>query len=299
MQKSTLPLFLIITLFISSCVSNAINKTPEVSTATPMAENILTVAPTINAELPASVYTSTTLEIIRHGKKYSILLGYDIGEASMYATPRPDVNMPGWYDNTRNVSFADIKRYGDFDHDGENEYLVVVSGRGAKAYTTILAIDYDKVKDEYEIFDEIDFYNSIRWDDIENDGIPEIVAKDESYVVRFSAAVFAPLKIFHYDGNKFVAVTQTYPDLIEKDVEHWLEMIDTDASGQGQFDSIYASYLADMYLLSKKDEGIKVFLELCDSRYIPHVKAYNPDSTLSCNVFLLQVQNRLKEYGYD
>jgi hypothetical protein len=298
LQKLTL-LVLISALLISSCTSNVMSKTPEIQAVTTTPENTLTPTPTINAELPASVYTSTTLEIIRQGKKYSILLGYDIGEAFMYATPRPDVNMPGWYDDTRNVSFADIKRYGDFDHDGENEYLVAVSGRGAKAYATILAIGYDKAKDEYKIFDEIDFYNSIRWDDIENDGVPEIIAKDESFVSRFSAAVFAPLKILHYDGNKFVAITQTYPDLIEKDVEHWLEMIDTDASGQGQFDSIYASYLADMYLLGKKDEGIKVFLELCDSRYIPYVKTYNPDSTLSCSEFLLQVQNRLKEYGYD
>ncbi len=289
MQKLTL-LVLASALLISSCVSNAISKTPE---------NTLTPTPAINTELPASVYTSTTLEIIRLGKKYSILLGYDIGEAFMYATPQPDINMPGWHDDTRNVSFANIKRYGDFDHDGENEYLVEVSGRGAKAYTTILAIDYDKVKDEYKVFDQIDIYNSLLWDDIEKDGIPELIAKDENYAIRFSAAVFAPLKIFHYDGDKFVAVTNKYPDLIEKDTEHWLEMIDNDALGQGQFDSIFASYLADMYLLGKKDEGIKVFTDLCESRYIPYVKTYNPDSTLSCSQFLIQVQNRLKEYGYE
>ncbi len=295
MQKLALLLVLIIPLLISSCVPNVINGTPEVQTITITPENTLTPTPTINVGLPA--YTSTNLEIIRNGKKYNILLGYDMGEAFWYVTPRPNENL--FTDGIRNIGFANIKRYGDFDNDGEFEYLVSVSGRGAIAYESILAIDYDKEKDEYKIFDEIGFRNSISWDDIENDGIPEIIADDVYYINRFSATVFSPLKIFHYDGEKFIGVTQTYPNLIEKDVEHWLEMIDTDAGGQGQFDSIYASYLADMYLLGKKDEGIKVFLELCKNRYIPHIKIYNPDSTFNCDDFLLQVQDRLKEYGYN
>jgi hypothetical protein len=293
-QKLALLLVLIIALLISSCVPNVINKTPEVQTITITPENTLTPMPTIIG-LPA--YTSTNLEIIRNGKKYSILLGYDMGEAFWYVTPRPNESL--FTDGIRNISFANIKRYGDFDNDGEFEYLVSVSGRGAIAYESILAIDYDKEKDEYKIFDEIGFRNSISWDDIESDGIPEIIADDVFYINRFSSTVFSPLKIFHYDGEKFIGVTQTYPDLIEEDVKHWLEAIDNDAWGQGQFDSIYASYLADMYLLDKKDEGIKVFLELCNSRYIPDIKIYNPDSTLNCDDFLIQVQDRLKEYGYD
>lgn len=297
MQKLVLLLILIGVVLISACAPNSIDRTYEIPTITTTPENTLTLTPTFSTELPA--YTSTTLEIIRHGKKYSILLGYDMGEAFFYATPRPDVNMANWYGDTRNVSSADIERYGDFDHDGEDEYLVSLFGRGAQAYVVILAIDYDKVKDEFRIFDEIGFYNPVKWDDLEKDGIPEIIAKDEGYSSVFSAAVFAPLKIFRYDGNKITGVTQAYPNLIEKDVEHWLEMIDNDALGQGQFDSIFASYLADMYMLSKKDEGIKVFVELCESRYVPYVKRYNPDSTLSCGEFLIQVQNRLQEYGYD
>lgn len=293
MQKLALLLVLIITLLISSCVPNFVNETPKLPTITP--ENTLTFTPTIDVGLPA--YTSTNIEIIRNGKKYSILLGYDMGEAFWYVTPRPDENL--FTDGIRNISFANIKRYGDFDNDGELEYLVSVSGRGAIAYEAIFAIDYDKKKDEYRIFDEIGFRNSTSWNDIESDGIPEIIAKDEHYISRFSATVFAPLKIFHYDGEKFIGVTQTYPDLIEEDVKHWLEMINNDAWGQGQFDSIYASYLADMYLLDKKDEGIKVFLELCKSRYIPYIKIYNPDSTLNCGDFLLRVQDSLKEYGYN
>lgn len=293
MQKLALLLVLIITMLISSCVSNSVNRTPELPTITP--ESTLTSTPIIEAGLPA--YTSTNIEIIRNGKKYSILLGYDMGEAFWYVTPRPDDNL--FTDGIRNISFANIKRYGDFDNDGEFEYLVSVSGRGAIAYESIFAIDYDKIKDEYRIFDEIGFRNSTNWNDIENDGIPEIIAKDELYISRFSTTVFAPLKIFHYDGEKFIGITQKYPDLIEEDIKHWLEMIDSDAWGQGQFDSIYASYLADMYLLGKKDEGIKVFLELCKSRYIPYIKTYNPDSTLNCDDFLLRVQDSLKEHGYN
>jgi hypothetical protein len=292
-QKLAVLLVLIITLLISSCAANINNRSPELQTITP--ENTLTSTPSIDIGLPA--YTITNLEIIRNEKKYSVLLGYDMGEAFWYVTPRPTENLLNG--DNRNISFANIKRYGDFDNDGEFEYLVSVSGRGAIAYESILAIDYDKIKDEYRVFDEIGFRNSIQWDDIESDGIPEIIADDEYYISRFSATVFAPLKIFHYDGEKFTVVTQAYPDLIEKDVKHWLEAIDNDAWGQGQFDSIYASYLADMYLLGKKDEGIKVFLELCEDHYIRYIKTYNPDSTLDCGDFLLQVQDSLKEYDYD
>jgi len=223
-QKLTLLSILIGVVLVSSCAPNTIDESLKTPTVTTTPENTLTVTPTINAELPA--YTSTTLEIIRNGKKYSVLLGYDIGEAFFNTTPRPDVNMYNWYGDTRNVRLANIERYGDFDHDGENEYFVSVYGRGAIGYVLILAIDYDQLKDEYKVFDEIGFRASCfeRWDDIEKDGIPEIVAKNESFHYESGGggadSVFSPIKIFRYNGKKFVGVTKEYPDLIEQDANH-------------------------------------------------------------------------------
>lgn len=288
---------LIGTLLVSACASNSIDVTPEVPTFTTTPESTLTPTPTINAELPA--YTSVTLDIIRNDKKYSILLGYNIGEAFWYATPHPDVDMRKWLGDVRAVSSANIKRYGDFDFDREKEYLIAIYGLNA-GDVLLLAIDYDKSADEYKIFDEVDFE---RLDDIEHDGIPEIITKDFSFHYESGGggadSVFSPIKIFRYNGQKFVDVTKEYPDLIKQEADHWLEMIDNDAWGQGQSTSIYASYLADMYLLGKKDEGIRIFSDLCVKRLIPYFKSNNPESTWSCNEFLIRVKDALSKSGYD
>ncbi len=288
---------------IVSCVPMGTSPTLPSSTVTAIPESTPTYVPTVNAELPA--YTSTSLEIIRDGKKYNILLGYDIGEAFWYVTPHPEVNIDQWYGNVRNITSANIQRYGDFDHDGETEYLLSTYGRAAIGYILILAIDYDQFKDEYRVFDELGFRVSCfeRWDDIEKDGIPEIVGKDENFHYESGGggadSVFSPIKIFRYNGQKFIGVTQEYPDLIVQDAERWLEAIDNDAWGQGQFESIYASYLADMYLLGKQDEGILVFSELCTNRLTPYIKSHNPDSTWSCDEYLVRVKDALKKSGYD
>ncbi len=291
-------------MLITSCVPLE-NQETAISEPRPsfVPENTPTLIPTVNAELPG--YTSTSLEIIRNGKKYSVLLGYQTGEAFWRVTPHPDINMSNWYGDVRQTRSANLEWYGDFDNDGETEYLVSSYALGNTLYISILAIDYDKPNDEYRIFDEIGFRAPCfeRWDDIEKDGIPEIVGKDEGYHYASGGggadSVFSPIKIFRYNGQEFISVTQEYPDLIEQDAQHWLEAIDNDAWGQGQFGTIYASYLADMYLLGKQEEGIKVFSELCTSRFIPYVKDINPESTLNCDEFLIRVKNALIESGYD
>lgn len=289
---------------IASCApwENIETATPEPSLPfTP--ENTPTTVPTVNSELPG--YTSTSLEIVRDGKKYSVLMGYQTGEAFWRVTPHPDVNMSNWYGDVRQTSSANLEWYGDFDNDGETEYLVSSYSVGNTLYVSILAIDYDNSKDEYRVFDEIGFRaTSIdRWDDIEKDGNPEIIGADEAFHYESGGAgadsAFSPIKIFRYNGQKFVGVTKEYPDLIEQDSKHWLEAIGNDAWGQGQFNSIYASYLADMYLLGKQDEGIKVFTDLCESRLIPYVKKQNSETTLNCSDLLTSIQEALSKSGYD
>jgi hypothetical protein len=112
-------------------------------------------------------------------------------------------------------------------------------------------------------------------------------------------SLYAPIKIFRYNGKEFIDVTKEYPNLIEKDVTHWLEGIYNDAGGQGQFKSIYAAYLADMYLLEKKDEGIAVFSEQCNNRLLPYIKSQKQNSTWNCEEFLISVKDALSKSGYD
>jgi len=54
-----------------------------------------------------------------------------------------------------------------------------------------------------------------------------------------------------------------------------------------------------MYLLDKKDEGVEVFSELCVKRLIPYIKSINPESTWSCDEYLIRVKDALSKSGYD
>lgn len=284
-------------IILTSCSSHRPSSLPAEEISPP--EN----TPTATPQLPP--YTSTSLELSRNGKQYRVFLGYDWGDVLFRVTPEPDQNISDLFEEALNVRLANIEWYGDLDADGETEYLVTVLGRGAYSYEIILAIDYDAAKDEFRIFDRIGFRSSAfdRWDDLEGDGIPEMVAKDEGFHYESGGggadAVFSPLKIFHYNGEKFVSVTQDYPELIEQDAQGWLESIENDADGQGQFGSIYAAYLADMYLLGKKEEGIQVFWDKCMQRYIPYLETQNPESTLSCDEFLFRIQEALAKSGYE
>jgi len=270
-------------------------------TVTP--KNTPTNIPTPVPNLPP--HTMTSLEIVRNNKQYSVLLGYDKGEVMFRQTPQPEFDDFQQYEDILNIRLADLEWYGDFDNDGETEYFLTVAGRGVHASLMILAVDYDSSKDEYRVFDGVGFRASCfdDWKDIENDGIPEIIARDESFHYASGGggadSVFSPIKIYRYDGQKFVGVTREYPDLIEENANHWLEAIENDAWGQGQQSSIYAAYLADMYMLGKRDEGIEVFIELCNSRFVPYIKEINSDYPLRCDEFLTTVQNALKETGYE
>jgi hypothetical protein len=302
-SKNTMYRWMLTALLVALTVSCAPLRSSEVvqpqPTLTLAPENPPTSTATLSAELPG--YTSTSLEIIRNGKNYSVPLGYRPGEAFWRVTPHADLNIDS---TVRQTSSANLEWYGDFDNDGETEYLVSAYSVGNTLYVSILAIDYNNSKDEYKIFDEVGFrVTSIdKWDDIEKDGVPEIIASDETFHYESGGSgadsAFSPIKILRYDGHEFISTTKEYPDLVEQDAKYWLEAIDNNAWGQGQFLSIYASYLADMYLLGKKEEGIRVFSELCESRLMPYIKQQNPETTWNCDDLLDRIQEALEKTGY-
>lgn len=302
-MRKWIVLFAGLMLIVASCSPKTpVEITPTISTATVTPKSTPTSTPTLVPNLPP--HTTTSLEIVRNNKQYRVLLGYDKGEVMFRQTPQPEFDDFQQYDDILNIDMANLEWYGDFDNDGETEYFLTVYGRGAYLTLMVLVIDYDASKDEYRVFDGVSFRAPCfdDWKDIENDGIPEIIAKDIEFHYANGGggadSVFSPIKIYRYDGQSFVGVTQEYPDLIEENAEHWLEAIENDAGGQGQFSSIYAAYLADMYMLGKRDEGIEVFIELCNSRFVPYIEEINSDYPLRCDEFLTTVQDALKETGY-
>lgn len=259
---------------------------------------------TISADVPG--YLSSSLVINRNGKTYNVVLGYDVtGEAFQNTTPQPDLNIDELRSSIRDIRDVRLTRYGDFDADGEIEYLVVANERRQSMFgiLLLLAVDYDSSKDEYRIFDEIrsSAVNLARIEDIEQDGNPEIIGKDEEFHRAIGGSedesMFAPIKIYRYNGQEFVSVTREYPDLVEKDANINLQPMDNEQ--QVLFPSWYASYLADMYLLGKQNEGIDVFNELCANHLQPYMLEQNPETTWSCEQFLVTVQDALSKSGYD
>lgn len=260
--------------------------------------------PSPTAAAPTTVgipgYTKTTLEIERAGKLYSVLLGYDIGEAFFHQTPAPDYDLSLLGEDAMNITFANLAWHSDVDQDGEREYFLTASGIGASAYYALFAIDYDPATDQYRIFDSAGFRASCfdRWEDLDQDGNPEIIAKDEEfhYTVGGGGAdsVFSPLLILRYNGQKFAPVTSEFAALLEEDAKHWLVGIEGDSWGQGQFGTIYAAYLADMYRLGRLDQGKKVYQDMCERKLLPFYKEMDSASPFSCDDFYQSVEKEIK-----
>lgn len=245
-------------------------------------------------EIPG--YIKTTLEINRNGRAYSVVLGYDIGDGYLHITPEPDYDLDSLYGKNLNRLSASLNWVGDVEQDGEKEYLLEAYSPGARGRILLLAVDYDITHDEYRIFDEkgFDIASSGHWDDIENDGIPEYLAKNASYPYSFDGPMlvaFSPLYILRYDGKQFVEVTESYPDLLVEDADHWQEAIENDAWGQGQFASIYAAYLRDMFLLGEQDEGLQYYTEQCNARLYPN----SNDPLRNCDALLDRIKKAINE----
>ena len=132
MKKIIIHSFAIIIYFsISACGNSepflSVTSTPS-STYTPIPSVTPSPSPTSSTpEVPALVKTS--LEFYRNGKTYEIIIGYSIGNAFFYATPRPEIPL-NLTDITTGMGAA-LERYGDFDNDGEREFIVSILACGA------------------------------------------------------------------------------------------------------------------------------------------------------------------------
>ncbi len=252
------------------------------------------------AELPG--YLITTLEIIRRGKSYSVPLGYDLGQAFWHTTPSPNTSVLD-HSGLPEIDQAQLEWYGDIDGDGEYEYIVRLSIHCAVGCVEVAVVDYDPQQDSFRIFDSVNFrasaFQSIS--DLNQDGSPEIIGRDEDFTLAMgypgAATGISPIKIYRYNGQKIANVTRQYPEAIEQDANTWLDSVKTGTGGRDQIALAIPAYLADMYLLGRREEGIQMFIQLCTrDLYSGHGIA---EAEKECNDFLNRVQNALSETGYN
>ena len=222
-------------------------------------------------EIPVLVKTS--LEFHRNGKIYEIIIGYGIGDAFFYATPRAEI--PANLISDIGVTNAEIKRYGDFDNDSEREFIVSILSCGASCLETIRLYDYDAAKDEYYVGN--DFNASINdYTDINNDGSLELITTGFCVVGDACSggyASYSALKVLRYENGEFVDVTSEFPEMIQTDAEKFLEL-----ARENKDDAVYDTlpvYLFDMYRLGKIDEALSVFEKICAEIVKQPLKPYH------------------------
>jgi hypothetical protein len=266
------------------------------STSYPVLKPTNTSQPT-PTEIPQTLktgYLKTSLEVVRNGKTYDVVIGYDAGSGWRYDAP--ELDYPKWFDSSPQAQGVMLHWAGDVDLDGELEFFVQIYNCGAYCTGAIQVYDYDPVIDEYRLFDEFYGKSPIKeYKDIDSDGNPEMISGDEEFerVVGATATLaFSPIMVYRYERGEMMVVTKEFPELIQKDAEHWLDGSRTNAWDQGYGFLPLASYLYDMYLLDKSDEGVRVFNEICATYVKPAMS--NPD--WNCDKYLLDVQELILRF---
>lgn len=258
--------------------------------ATPVPPIESSASPTFNTlQVPGLV--KTTLEFYRGGKTYEIIVGYAVGDAFLYATPPPEIPL-AIFDKLE--VDADLERYGDFDNDGETEYIVSLVSCKVYCYETIHIYEYDSVTDSFYIADKfgasapaIDSYT-----DLNNDGEVEIITANYGYCFQCAhpVASLATFMVLRYENGKFIDVSNEFPDLIQQEADEFLKLARENAPNST---ILLAAYLYNMYRVGKIDEARLVFNQVCEAVLAP--SRSNSDDELDCNQLLIDVEKSAQE----
>lgn len=299
MKKIIIHSFAIIIYFtISACANSApvpsANTTPVPSaTNTPMPSATPSPSPT-SSILEAPALVKTSLEFYRNGKTYEIVVGYAIGDAFFYATPHAEI--PEGTFSKIGISSAELKRYGDFDNDGEKEFIVSLIHIGAYASEEVQIYKYDPANDNYYVADSFGAnYPAVTdYTDTNEDGNPELLTSNYGFCYQCSSysVVFSAITILRYENGKFADVTRDYPELIQQDADKFLESSKTNANNQDAGYITLASYFYDMYRLNKTEEAVPVFNQICASAIKPIMQ--NADFT--CDKYKSEVETAIHDF---
>ncbi len=296
MKKIILHSFaIIIYSLISACSSSAPfpTATPNASaTYTPIPSIVPSLSPTSSTpQVPGLV--KTTLEFYRGGKTYEIIVGYDVGNAFFYATPRPEFPSEKW--DKAGANSAEFERYGDFDNDGETEYIVSLMYCGAYCSESIQIYEYDEVTDSYYVADEFGAkYPAVdNYTDLNNDGNPEIITANYGFCYQCGGAVaaLATFMILRYENGNFVDISNEFPDLIQQEADKFLK-----SAIENTHDStiLLPAYLYNMYRLEKMNEARPVFDQVCKTVIAPNRS--NSDYKFDCDQFIIDVEKSIQEF---
>jgi streptogramin lyase len=122
-----------------------------------------------------------------------------------------------------NVSVEqDRSRVTDLDGDGEPEVIVPIDSGGAHCCTSWRVYRWVAATRRYEGSEQMwgDTTSAPRMIDLNHDGRPELVAKDDRFAYAFDAGFAGslfPIQIWSYRDGRFVDVTRHFPNIVERD----------------------------------------------------------------------------------
>lgn len=197
------------------------------------------------------------------------------------------------------VSNLDVR---DLDGDQEPEILLSNYSGGAHCCLSSLIYYYDRATLSYKRLDQFWGNGGAGLEDLDQDGRPEFVSRDDRFAYAFAsyAASSYPIQIWRYAKGDIKDVTRLYPQEVYGDAyELWqryqqikqdfeLPAIDQDISANGAnlgpVRAVLAAYMADKYMLNQEVDGWKRLAQLYPWRDRPQ--------------FVTSLKQHLRDTGY-
>lgn len=222
------------------------------------------------------------VELIANEEDESPMLQITRGENEVHLLPinHPYISLPIPFDNVTILAVQDL------DNDDEPEIILDIFTPGSNCCTNIFVFFYDQGAETYKSGDFLSTIWSIspKLVDIQNDNYPEFVTRNPHHPwLAPPAASVGPIQIYRFDDGRFIDVTLDYPDLILEDANMWL----TSAQGEvavlspeylaiteedpvwwatsleGNENTVLSTYLYEMHLLGKGNEGLSNVSQVC------------------------------------
>ena len=143
----------------------------------------------------------------------------------------------------------------DLDGDGEPEVIYSAYTGGAHCCSVADSFRLNAAGNGYESL-SINFFDpGFALKDLDNDGTPEFVTRDDAFAYRFTAYAFSglPILVQRYSAGSLTDVTNRFPALIRNDARVWKKRYNRirrrkDRTQQGAI----AAWAADEYRLGKR-----------------------------------------------
>jgi virginiamycin B lyase len=154
----------------------------------------------------------------------------------------------------------------DLDGDGEPEVSLELNWNGNRCCEWSRIYRFDASRGTYVPSTHFwgDFFASPDLRDVDGDGRPEFVSKDDRFAeLTGYAGVRAPIQVWSYDHGKLNDVTRRYPKLIEQDAAGLWRSYLADR-GKNTVRYVLAAWAADEYMLDRAATVDRALTEALD-----------------------------------